>query len=65
MLLQELEEETQTLSGQVALLEDQLKMASVASSRKMDEARQRHRELGLKLQDLLKFHENLESHLAA
>lgn len=60
-----LEEEATNLSGQVAMLEDQLKMASVASSRKMEDAQHRHRELGLKLRELLKLHENLESHLAA
>lgn len=63
--VQVLEEENANLSGQVALLEDQLKMASVASSRKMEDAQQKHRELGLKLRELLKLHENLASHLAA
>lgn len=61
--VQVLEEENQNLSGQVALLEDQLKMASVASSRKLADVLQRHRELGLKLKDMLKLHENMESHL--
>lgn len=61
--LQVLEEENRNLSGQVVLLEDQLKMASVASSRKMEDVQQRHKELGQKLKDLLKLHENMESRL--
>lgn len=40
-----------------------MKMASVASSRKLADVQQRHKELGLKLKDLLKLHENMESHL--
>ena len=64
-VIQVLEEESTNLTAQVALLEDQLKMASVASNRKMEDARQRHRELGQRLRELLKFHEKLESHLAA
>ena len=61
--LQILEEENRNLSGQVALLEDQLKMASVASNRKMEGVQQRHKELGQKLKDLIKLHEKMESHL--
>lgn len=63
--LQVLEEDNQNLSSQIAVIEDQLKMASVASSRKIEDVQQRHRELGLKLKELLKLHDNLESHLAA
>jgi hypothetical protein len=61
--LQALEEENRSLGGQVALLEDQLKMASVASHRKIDAVQQQHKELGQKLKDLLKLHENMESRL--
>ena len=63
-LNQTLEEENESLSSQVALLEDQLKMASIASSRKMEDIYQQHKELGTKLRDLLRLHDNLETHMS-
>ena len=61
---QMLEQENRNSTGQISLLEDQLKMASIASSRKLQDAQERHRELGVKLQEILTCHENLQSHLA-
>ena len=59
-----MEEENESLSSQVALLEDQLKMASIASSRKMEDICKQHKELGTKLRDLLRLHDNLETHMS-
>lgn len=63
LVVQVLEEEVGGLTGQVSLLEDQLKMASVASQQKLGEAQQRHRDLGHKLQELVRLHRELETHL--
>lgn len=61
---QVLEEENQNLGSQVAMLEDQLKMASIASNRKIQEVREQHKAIGMKMKELLKLHESLDSHLA-
>ena len=61
--LQPIEEENQSLVGQVAVLEDQLKMASVASKRKLADAQESHRELGSKLQEVLRLHKEMDGHL--
>ncbi len=60
-----LEEENQNLTSQAAVLEDQLKMASIASSRKIQDVMERHKTIGLKMKEMSKLHENLESYLAA
>ena len=61
---QVLEEESQNLISQVAVLEDQLKMASIASNRKKQDVREQHKAIGMKMKELLKHHNSLESHLA-
>ena len=53
------------MSEQVSLLEDQLKMASVASHQKLGDMQQRHRELGHKLLEVARLHKELMSHLDA
>ena len=58
-------EENKNLSSQVSILEDQFKMASVASKRKMEDAQERHKVLGTKLKDLIEFHKDLEGQLEA
>ena len=62
LYLQLLEVENQSLASQVAVLEDQLKMASVASKRKLADAEEKHRELGSKLQELLRLHKEMDAH---
>ena len=52
-------------SGQVAILEDQLKMASVASQRKMSDVHQKHRELGSKFKELLQLHRDMDNLITA
>ena len=46
----------------MAELEDQLKMAAIASRRKLEEAKDGHVRLGQQLQDLLRLHQSLSSH---
>ncbi len=57
------EEENQGLVGQVSLLEDQLKMASVASRRKLTDAQKKQSQFGSKLEELLQLHRDIETHL--
>ncbi|XP_064390543.1 homer protein homolog 1-like [Halichondria panicea] len=61
--LQGYEEENQGLVGQVSLLEDQLKMASVASRRKLTDAQKKQSQFGSKLEELLQLHRDIETHL--
>ena len=56
-----LEEENAILTGQVSELEDQLKMAAVASKAKMNEAHKRYQELGELLDKLVQTHQDMES----
>lgn len=63
--LQVLEDENHMSSGQVAILEDQLKMASVASQRKMSDVHQKHRELGSKFKELLQLHRDMDNLITA
>ena len=63
--LQAVEEDNETLSSQISLLEDQLKMASVASKRKVEGIEVKHRELGEKLQELLRLHQDIGTDLVA
>ena len=65
LLLQAVEEDNETLSSQISLLEDQLKMASVASKRKVEGIEVKHRELGEKLQELLRLHQDIGTDLVA
>ncbi len=45
----------------ISELEDQLKMASVASKRKVDDVRVRHSEFGWKLKELLTLHSDIQA----
>lgn len=62
---QAVEDDNETLSNQISLLEDQLKMASVASKRKIEGIEDKHRELGDKLIDLKRLHEEIGADLVA
>jgi len=42
-------------------LEDQLKMASVASKRKIEDVRIKHNEFGRKLKEMMSLHSDLQS----
>lgn len=59
------EEENQGLVGQVSLLEDQLKMASIASRRQLTDAQKKQSQFGSKLQEIVLLHKQIESHLQA
>ena len=63
-VMQIIDNENQSLNGQVSLLEDQLKMASVASKRKLEDVQTKHTQLGDKLRALLELHRDIESHLS-
>ncbi len=58
---QSTEKESNGLSEQVSVLEDQLKMASLASQRKLGEVQDRHRELGSHLEQALSLHRDIQS----
>ena len=62
---QAIEEDNETLSSHISLLEDQLKMASVASKRKVEGVELKHKELGEKLQELLRLHQDITTDLVA
>ena len=64
-LTQAVEDDNETLSSQISLLEDQLKMASVASKRKVEGIEIKHKELGEKLQELLRLHKDIATDLVA
>ena len=63
--LQGVEDDNETLNSQISLLEDQLKMASVASKRKVEGIEIKHSELGEKLQELLRLHKDIATDLVA
>lgn len=56
------EEENQKLRAKVTELEDQLKMAAVASQRKLSEMQSCHRTVGERLRETLQLHEELTMH---
>ena len=60
--MQSVEDDRQSLFGQVAMLEDQLKMASVASKRKLSDVQLKHRELGDRLEEVLQLHRQVDGH---
>ena len=62
---QAVEDDNETLNSQISLLEDQLKMASVASKRKVEGIEIKHKELGEKLQELLRLHKDIATDLLA
>ena len=63
--IQAVEDDNETLSSQISLLEDQLKMASVASKRKVEGIEIKHKELGERLQELLRLHKDIATDLVA
>ena len=55
------EEQIRHLTGQVSLIEDELKMASIASEKKLEDVAERHKELGHQLEQALRLHRDMQT----
>lgn len=65
MTSQGLEEKNHSLRSKVAVLEDQLRMATMGSQRKLTDLQQKHRELGSRLEEVLRLHREMNGHFEA
>lgn len=59
--MQSADRENCSLSEQVSVLEDQLKMAALASQRKLGEVKAKHKELGSYLEEALRLQRDVHT----